>query len=321
MRELIITENEEGQRLDRFLGKYMKNAGKGFVEKVIRKKYVKVNGSKGRPANMLVKGDRLEIYLSEETLGKFVGEKTWNPPSLDRSFVDTLPIAYEDEELLVWDKPSGVLTHGAPDGVVETATAYLIMTGVYDPATERTFAPSSTNRLDKNTSGLVFIGKTNRMRMELNEKWRLDQVDKFYTTLIRGDLKQERRLDGYLTKDEGKNQSFIHPEKVPGSKEVTTIVRPIRGNETYTLVEVALLTGRSHQIRAHLQSIGKPVVGDPKYGEIKTNQQFRDQYGLNRQFLHNHLTVIHDYKKGQDLRVSSPLPKDLQDIVQALYGR
>lgn len=320
MRALQISENEENQRLDRFLGKYLNKATKGFIGKIIRKKYIKVNGKREEGSYILKKDDRLEVFLAEDTVQKFRDEKTL-PKGTAAKEQEEPPIAYEDEHLLVWNKPSGILTHGADDGVVESALRYLMDTGAYRPEKERIFVPSSTNRLDKNTSGLVFIPKDNPTRMDLNEKWRIGQVEKYYITLIHGNLEKACRLEGYLTKDEKENKSTVWPDEKKGGKKVVTILEPVKGNGTYTLVQVDLHTGRSHQIRAHLQSIGMPVIGDPKYGDPVQNKQFCDRYGLKNQFLHNHKTVVQNYQKNQDLVLASPLPKELKKITDDLFGR
>lgn len=323
MKEFVITENEENQRLDRYLGKYLEKAGKGFIGKIIRKKYVKVNGKRPQPGYMLQKGDKLELYLAQETIDKFARDKGPQHRKMVQGKADgeKLPIAYEDENLLVWNKGPGILTHGAPDGVVERAIGYLIQRGAYEPEKERVFVPSSSNRLDKNTSGLVFIAKNNAQRMKLNEKWKNSEVDKYYLTLVKGDLEKELHLTGYLTKDEKSNVSTVQKDKKDGAKKVVTVLEPLKRNGEYTLVQVFLITGRSHQIRAHLKSIGKPVVGDPKYGDPSVNRSFRTKFGLERQFLHNHKTVVKGYKNGEDLVLECPLPPEMEKIVTDLFGR
>lgn len=320
MRELVITYNEENQRLDRFLGKYLNQAGKGFVGKIIRKKTVKVNGKKADPSYKLQQGDVVELFLSEETFHAMRKEKEIHRevPVWDSRGKADPSIAYEDERLLVWNKPWGVLTHGSDDGVVESAIRYLIETGAYKPEDERIFVPSSTNRLDKNTSGLVFIPKDNGMRIELNEKWKKDEVQKFYLALVRGAHHKEQELTGFLVKDAGSNQVSISDRYTKGSKAVRTSIRPLEVWGEYTLLEIHLHTGRSHQIRAHLQSIGTPVVGDPKYGNLALNRDLRHRYGLKRQFLHNHKTIVTNYEEQGDLVVEASLPEDLERVLAAL---
>lgn len=320
MRELIITHNEENQRLDRFLGKYLNQAGKGFIGKIIRKKTVKVNGKKAEPSYKLLQGDLVELFLSEDTLLTLRREKEGqNEIPAGKGKVETpISIAYEDDRLLVWNKPWGVLTHGSDDGVVESAIRYLVATGSYKPEEERVFVPSSTNRLDKNTSGLVFIPKDNSMRMVLNEKWKKGEVQKYYLALVHGVLTEPRDLTGFLVKDANTNQSTISLRETSGSKAVRTSIRPVESSNGYTLLEIQLHTGRSHQIRAHLQSIGAPIAGDPKYGDPALNREVRIRYGLGRQFLHNHKTIVMDYEKRGDLMVEAPLPKDLERMWTAL---
>lgn len=320
MRELIITHNEENQRLDRFLGKYLNQAGKGFIGKIIRKKTVKVNGKKAEPSYKLLQGDVVELFLSEDAMLTLRREKEAQKEIFAGEGKGEIPpsIAYEDDRLLVWNKPWGVLTHGSDDGVVESAVRYLIASGSYKPEEERIFVPSSTNRLDKNTSGLVFIPKDNTMRMVLNEKWKKGEVQKYYLALVHGVLSEPRELTGFLVKDTNTNQSTVSVRETKGSKAVRTSIRPVESSNGYTLLEIQLHTGRSHQIRAHLRSIGSPVAGDPKYGDPALNREDRIRYGLERQFLHNHKTIVLNYKERGNLVVEAPLPKDLEQMWAAL---
>lgn len=320
MIEIKIGLNEDNQRLDRFLMKYLKNSGKGFVEKIIRKKIVKLNGKKAEASYKLREGDLLNLYLSDETLEKFAGHS-------DQSEINTekhdnrqeLDIAYEDEEILAVNKGANVITHGSEDSVIDRGILYLMKTNAYDPRKEITFKPACCNRLDRNTSGIVIIAKNNRALIKINEKIRSKNTDKFYTALIKGKLEKETTLKGYITKDASANKSRIIDRPQEGSKEVMTVIKPLKSFKGYTLVEIQLITGRSHQIRAHLNSIEMPIVGDIKYGDMEINRKFKMKYGLNTQFLHSHRMVMNDYfDDGRSLVINAKLPGYLEGIIKDL---
>lgn len=322
MKEIKITKNEENQRLDKFLLKYMNKASKAFIYKMLRKKRIKFNGKKAEGNELLQAGDSLLLYLSEETIASFMEVKVI--AEAKRHF----GIVYEDDDILAVAKPAGLLTHPEKsddkDTLIDQVLFYLYEKGQYVPSPQSAFTPALCNRLDRNTSGIVLAGKTLKGVQGLNEAIRNKQVDKYYLTMVKGEVKNAGEISAFLSKDEGKNQVRISNEAGIDGKESITRYRPLAYNNGFTLVEIHLITGKTHQIRAHMQSIGHPVVGDRKYGDLKVNQQFRQDFALSNQFLHGAKLVFSDtrgslaYLKGKTL--VAPLPKVFQQIVEEIFG-
>ena len=324
MKEIRITKNEENQRLDKFLLKYMNKATKGFLYKMLRKKRIKLNGGRAEGNEMLQAGDTLQLYLAEETIQSFMEEKT--VAQAKRHF----EIVYEDDDILVVSKPAGLLTHpeksSDKDTLIDQILYYLYQKGQYTPDAASSFTPALCNRLDRNTSGLVIAGKTLRGVQAVNEIIRSHKLDKYYLTLVAGEVREAGEITAYLTKDEERNQVRLSKGegKVLGAKTMTKY-RPIAHVKGYTLLEIHLITGKTHQIRAHMQSIGHPVVGDRKYGSEHSNEKFRKEYALSNQFLHA-LRVEWKEKEGPlgylyGKEMTAPLPETLQKICDGLFGR
>ena len=282
MVKLIITENEGNQRLDRFLRKYLKRAPLSMIYKLIRKD-VKVNGKRGHEDTVLQAGDSLVIYIPEDKLAELTA------PVKKQKARRSFGIVYEDENVIVVNKPSGLLTHGdsheKKNTLVNQVCGYLQDKGEYNPSVERTFAPAPANRLDRNTSGLVIFGKTAEALRELTEIIRdKENVRKIYMALVAGRMDGAADIDSRLVKNESTNKVRVAPDGE--GQSARTIVTGIRPGDEMSLVEVNLITGRTHQIRVHLSSAGHPVAGDPKYGSDKLNRRIRDKYGVTSQLLH-----------------------------------
>lgn len=322
MKEIRITKNEENQRLDKFLLKYMNKASKGFLYKMLRKKRIKYNGGRAEGSELLKAGDTLQLYLAEETISSFMEEKT--VAEAKRHFA----IVYEDDDILVVSKPAGLLTHpeksSDKDTLIDQILYYLYQKGQYLPEADSSFTPALCNRLDRNTSGIVIAGKTLKGVQAVNETIRSHKLDKYYLTLVAGEIREAGEITVYLTKDEEKNQVRISKREGSGKKTMTKY-RPLACAKGYTLLEIHLITGKTHQIRAHMQSIGHPVVGDRKYGSEHSNQKFREEYALSNQFLHA-IRVEWKEKDGPlgylyGKEMTAPLPKTLQEICDGLFGK
>lgn len=321
MIKITIGGNEKEQRLDRFLKKYLKNASLSYIYKLIRKD-VKINGKRGNIETMLSEGDEISLYINEEELAKMTESK--NHIKSKRQF----NIAYEDENILIAEKPFGLLTHGdfteKKNHLANQVISYLIEKGDYVPRIERTFVPSPVNRLDRNTTGLVLFGKNNKSLQLLNKMIReRGYINKYYLTIVSGNLRKELILKDKMEKDERKNMVKVMPEDYEDGKMMETIARPLKYNNGYTLVEVELVTGRTHQIRAHLARAGYPIIGDTKYGHSSANRKIEEEFKLTTQFLHAYrLSFIGaeeplEYLIGKN--IVAELPKNLENIKNAIF--
>jgi 23S rRNA pseudouridine955/2504/2580 synthase len=326
MEEIKIGRNDAGRRLDRFLRRYLAGAPLGTIYKVIRKD-AKVNGRRRDSGYVLEEGDVLTLYIKEEDLRKWTaagGARGRGKPKARRTF----GIVYEDENILAADKPFGLLTHGdsreKKNHLANQVMDYLIERGEYDPR-EKVFSPAPANRLDRNTTGLVLFGKNAEALRSLNEMIRTGMIDKYYLTIVYGDVDRELDLTGRLTKDEESNRAFISPDDSGTGRAIETVVRPLEKLGGCTLVEILLVTGRTHQIRAHMASIGHPVIGDTKYakGEARRfNSTLRDRYGLTTQLLHSSRLEFREctddlgYLKGKT--IEAPLPEKFGRIAEGL---
>ena len=256
------------------------------IYKMIRKD-IKVNGQRKAEKYWLQDGDEVAIYISDEDYAIYKKEP------LRQRAKRQFTIIYEDDNILLVNKPYGLLTHGdskeKKNHLANQVLDYLIETGSYDPKKETSFSPASVNRLDRNTTGLVLFGKNSKALRELNFLIRRRSgVEKYYLTIVHGKLKEELVLSDLLVKNHENNMvqvidaDSLNPD-IDGAKNIDTIVRPIESKNDFTIVEVQILTGRTHQIRAHLASAGYPLIGDPKYGNHKADKQMKV---LNSQLLH-----------------------------------
>ncbi|WP_312653806.1 RluA family pseudouridine synthase [Aminipila sp.] len=321
MIKLVITENEDKQRLDRFLKKYLKNASLSYIYKLIRKD-IKINGKRGSIETILEQGDELTLYISDEDFNSLMVKKKTQIAKKQFN------IAYEDENIIVVEKPFGLLTHGdlheKKNHLANQVISYLIEKGDYRPDRERTFVPSPVNRLDRNTTGLVMFGKNSNSLQTLNLMVReKGYVSKYYLTVVAGELKKELILKDKMEKDNSKNMVKVMPMEEEGGKVMETIARPIISKNGFTLVEVELVTGRTHQIRAHLGGAGYPVIGDTKYGNPSANRQIDKMFGLTTQFLHAYKLSFHEaeeplkYMIGKE--IEGKLPQNLENIRHELF--
>ena len=321
MINIEIGKNEQNQRLDKFLRKYLGKAPLSYIYKAIRKD-VKVNGKRSKEDYVLELGDIVTLYMADETIENY--RKKVDTTRAKRQF----KIAYEDENLMIVEKPFGLLTHGdrneKKNHLANQVIDYLIETGSYNPRIEKTFTPAPVNRLDRNTTGLVLFGKTNLAVQQLNQMIReKDKVSKCYMTIVDGNLKKELHLRDRMVKDRVNNKVTVLSMDEDGL-EMETIVRPLQTSGKYTLVEVEIITGRTHQIRAHLAKAGHPVIGDVKYGDKRINGYVRQRFDLNTQLLHAY-KLHFDRCEGElaylnGKTIYAELPEDFIRIKTGLFG-
>ncbi len=287
-----MQEADAGQRLDKYLRKYMPAAPDSFLYKMLRKKNILLDGKRAK-GNLLIKpGDTIRLYLSEETIEKFRQGNT-DPVPEDRDIPDLSgAVVYENAHILVINKPAGLLSQkaGKDDvSVVESVTRYLLDGGQLSPEDLKTFHPAVCNRLDRNTSGLIIAGKTLKGLQVMSKLLRRRTIKKQYLCLVCGKLTEAKQISGTLVKDPQTNRVTVKEEDTPGERsgsEIRTAYLPVAWNEEVTLLLVDLITGKPHQIRAHLALQGHPLVGDYKYGDRKFNEKYLEMYGINSQLLH-----------------------------------
>lgn len=297
MRLVTVTKNEAGQRLDKLLLKYMNLAGKSFVYKMMRKKNITLNGKKCDGSERLLEGDEIRLFLSEETIEKFSEVKVQKVSRVK------LEIVYEDEDVIFVNKPAGMLSQKARDGdesLVEYLIAYLMESGQLTKEELKSFRPSVCNRLDRNTSGLIVAGKSLAGLQQMGELFKKRTLKKYYLCIVKGRITEPAHIRGYLVKDEKTNRVSLSKggfSKDAKGLPIETEYVPIAWNEEMTLLKVHLITGRTHQIRAHLASTGHPLLGDYKYGSKKWNDRYKKEWKIEDQVLHAYQLTMPGMKK------------------------
>ena len=280
MKKIVISSKEANQRVDKYVKKFLNEAPLSFIYKLFRKKDVKINGHWVKENYILNEGEELTIFVTDSQIEEFNKPKEIEKVSLNHQIV------YEDENILIVNKSRGLLVHGDEGEKKLTLSNevinYLYFKGEYDPKNDHGFTPGPAHRLDRNTSGLVVFGKNLVSLQELEELFKeKDEISKEYKALVVGDFKGERHISAPLLKDE--KTGLVRISK--SGKNAETIAKFAGKYGDFTLINVQILTGRTHQIRVHLASIGNPVVGDSKYGDFKVNKEVREKYKFENQFL------------------------------------
>ena len=308
MKILVVGHNDAGQRLDKFLSKAVKGLPMSLMYKYIRTKKIKVNRARTEQKYMLCEGDEIQLFIRDEF---------FESPESDRGalwrIVPKLDIVYEDENIMLLNKRPGVLVHedtaAAENTLIMHVKAYLAQKGEYDPESEQSFAPALCNRIDRNTGGIVIAAKNAEALREMNEKIRNDELRKCYICAVHGiPKKASATLTGYLKKNSADNTVDVIDTPRTGYKEIITKYRVLKSKGDAALLEVELVTGRTHQIRAHMSYIGHPLVGDGKYGVNKDDRakgyKYQALYAYRLRFDFDDDSGALGYLKGKEVKLS-----------------
>lgn len=347
MQKLVVSKNEAGQKLLKLLVKYLDAAPQSFFHKMLRKKNITLNGKKADGSELLCEADEVCLFLSDETIAGFrtkgmqIGETGGDVKDSTRVEQKKFPtleelkqkekglsgirVIYEDEDVLVLGKPAGVLSQKATlsdVSVNEWVISYLLETGALREEELRTFRPSVCNRLDRNTSGLILAGKSLAGLQTLSALLKERTVHKDYFCIVHGKVEKKSNLKGFLTKNEKTNRVTVTSAKqVEDASYIETEYTPVAVSEGYTLLKVRLVTGKTHQIRAHLASVGHPLLGDRKYGDAKTAEAER-KLAVRNQLLHAaFLTFPQGMERCRQLsgqKFFAPVPKQFERIAKEI---
>ena len=335
MKELIIDRLGSNQRLDKYLAKYLSAANKSFIYKMLRKKNITLNNKKADGSEKLMEGDSVKIFFSDETLEKFTeGRYKGSDNIIDyKSIYKPLDIVYENNDIVLINKPSGMLSQKSEPkdiSLVEYLTAYLLHSGSINYEDLNIFHPGICNRLDRNTSGIVAAGKTMNGLQKLSAHFKDRTLNKYYICIVKGEITKRQLVNGYLKKDHSSNRVTIYkqlPDDILSDKNmpandkntdkseympIETEYIPVVSNGRITLLKIHLITGRSHQIRAHLASLSHPLAGDYKYGDASFNQYFADKYSCRNQMLHSYEIDIPD----MNIHVHTDIPASFINVLK-----
>ncbi len=290
MKEFKITKNDGGLRLDKFIVKVCPTLPASLMFKYIRTKRIKINGKRGEISTRLREGDVVSAYINDEFFAEI------SPKYSFLSAPSNIDVVYEDENILLVDKKQGLLVH--PDKneytntLIDRIQHYLYKKGEYDPKSENSFAPALANRIDRNTGGIVIAAKNAESLRILCDKIKYREMDKRYLAVVHGvPKKKSDTLEGFLEKNESKNQVYLRNSKTADAKTIKTKYRVLESKNNLSLVEIELLTGRTHQIRAHMASIGHPLLGEGKYNKSQNDRKM----GFDKQALYSY-SLKFDFK-------------------------
>lgn len=332
MEEIKIDHLTENQRLDKFIKKYLPNAGTSFLYKMLRKKNIVLNNKKASGKEMLKKNDIISIYFSEETLDKFKMSNQ-NNEKMDSIYRKTykqlknqVSIIFEDTNIMILNKPSGLLSQKSKPSdrsVNEYGIGYLIESEKRSINDLNINKPSICNRLDRNTSGIILFGKTLLGLQTLNNLIKTHQIEKYYRCILQGKLDKAVYLNAYLVKDEKTNKVSISKTKIENASKIETEIVPISYGSDLTYAEIRLITGKTHQIRAHVSSIGHPIIGDYKYGNATTNQYYKEKFAISSQMLHAYRIVFpileEPFQEFSEKEFKAKLPLEFNRILDKCF--
>ncbi|HAQ52251.1 MAG TPA: RluA family pseudouridine synthase [Lachnospiraceae bacterium] len=316
MKEIIIDSSAANQRFDKFLKKYFSASSNGFIYKMLRKKNIILNDKKDDGSSILLEGDTIKVFFSDETFDKMRGlDNSADEYNYLKRLNYNLDVIYEDDNIIACNKPAGMLSQkskASDISINEYIISYLINERNYSIEDYRLFHPSISNRLDYNTTGVILGAKTLQGQQELSLALKERTIDKYYICIVKGKVAKDILLKGSLTKNKRTNMVKIIADG--NEPQIETDIKVISSNNDISLLRIHLITGKTHQIRAHLSSINHPIIGDIKYGDNKINNYYKDKYNLNSQALHSYITI---YK---EIEIKAPLPEVMKQIIEDKYG-
>ncbi|MCX7623715.1 MAG: RluA family pseudouridine synthase [Thermomicrobium sp.] len=296
---LEVSEREHGERLDKLIASRVTGMSRSFVQQLMKRGEILVNGEPCKPAQRVRYGDRLEVYLPPVE----------PPTDLEPEYLP-VPVIYEDDDIIVFDKPPGLVTHPAPGH--EHGTLVNALKAIRpDLQVQPSHRPGIVHRLDKDTSGLLVVAKTEPARLALLEQWQSRSVVKRYTALVHGVVEPDSgTIDAPISRDP---RDRTRMAVVAWGRPAITHFRVLERFRCATLLDVTIETGRTHQIRVHCAFIGHPVVGDQQYGG-----QRPFCVPVPRQFLHARYLRFRHPTTGQVIELETPLPYDLRGVLDRL---